>query len=218
MPFPDTQWSLIRASGGSPSMRREAYESLVRAYRPAIVAYFAARLGRAEAEDATQAFLTRSFEGAWWSRADAALGSFRGFLLLMLRRHLGHLRASVDDAAAEVAVELVDESPGAEQLFDARFALSLTARAVERLRGHYVQRGRGALFASVLPLLSSPPAHGESQHVAAGLGLAPNTLAVETRRLRARLREALREELRDLCADDAALDGEWASLRDLLGG
>lgn len=219
MRFPDTQWSLIRASGGTPSERRVAFDVLVRAYRPAIVAYFAARLDRTLAEDAAQSFLTSSFEGAWWSRADAALGSFRGFLLILLRRHLGHLRSKGSDASRQGDVEdLADESPGADRQFDARFALVLTACAVERLRADYTKRGRAALIDSLLPLLSAPPAYGEGREIAEKIGLPPNTLVVETKRLRARLREALRHELRDLCADDAVFEREWAGLRDVLGG
>lgn len=90
--FPSTQWSLIRGSALSQAERRAAFGTLAQAYRPAMRAFLRARLPAEEAEDALQAFLAQSFEHAWFARADPAFGSFRGFLLLMLRRHVGHWR------------------------------------------------------------------------------------------------------------------------------
>src|SRR5262245_45583032 len=86
--FPSTQWSLIRGSALSQQDRRAAFGTLAQAYAPAMRAYLRARLGT-EAEDALQAFLAQSWEHAWFARADPAFGSFRGFLLVMLRRHVG---------------------------------------------------------------------------------------------------------------------------------
>ena len=216
--FPDTQWSLIRRSGESPSAQYAAFSKLARAYRPAILAFFRTRLPAEDAEDAAQSFLTASFEHRWWARADAGIGSFRGFLRVLLRRHLGHLRDAQPPAGSSDALDhLPDPEPDAERQFDARFVLLLTQHALERLRAHYRQHGREALFDGLLPILSAPPAHGELQDIAAQIGLRPNTLTVERKRLRERLRDALREELRQLCADEAALDAEWSELQALLG-
>ena len=216
--FPDTQWSLIRRSGETPSARHAAFSELAQAYRPAILAFFRTRLSADDAEDATQSFLAASFEHRWWARADADIGSFRGFLRVLLRRHLGHLRDALPPTGSCDALEhLPDPAPDAERQFDARFVLLLTRHALERLRAHYRQHGREALFDGLLPLLSAPPEHGGLQEAATRLGLRPNTLTVERKRLRERLRDALREELRQLCADEAALDAEWTELQAMLG-
>jgi DNA-directed RNA polymerase specialized sigma24 family protein len=215
--FPSTQWSLIRQSGGTPSVRYQAFGELATAYRDAILAFFRARLDASAAQDATQSFLAQSYEHGWWSRADAAAGSFRGFLLLLLRRHLGHMRTRMD-GETEFDAEVVDPSPAADQHFDARFALALTARAVDVLRADYRKRDRGVLFDQLLAALGSPPEHGELQRIAAALGMPANTLTVELTRLRKRLREQVRTELKELCADQAALDSEWAILQRVLGG
>jgi len=215
--FPSTQWSLIRKSGGTPSTRHQAFGELATAYRDAILAFFRARLDASAAQDATQSFLAQSYEHAWWSRADADAGSFRGFLLLLLRRHLGHLRTS-SGAEAECDVELADPAPAADQHFDARFALALTARAVDVLRADYRKRDRGELFEQLLATLGSPPEHGELQRIAGSLGIRANTLTVELARLRKRLREQVRAELKQLCADQATLDFEWTILQQVLGG
>ena len=216
--FPDTQWSLIRRSVDTPSVSRVAFAQLVQDYRPAVLAYFRARMAQADAEDATQSFLTSSFEHGWWARADAALGSFRGFLLMLLQRHAVRVReASPTGESLELASESVDPGPAPEQRFDARFALQLTTRALDRLRESYRDRKREALFSVLVGLLANPPEHGQLQHVAADLGLAANTLTIELRRLRARLNHGLSEELRQLCADEATFEREWTVMRQLLG-
>ena len=221
--FPDTQWSLIRRSSNASS-GRAAFDELARAYRLAILAFFRARLDASASEDATQSFLALSYEHDWWSRADADLGSFRGFLLLLLRRHLGHLRESVarearhlqiDDPAAASAD--IDRSPAAEDQFDTRFVLVLTARAIDSQREQYRARGKQMLFERLIPLLGSPPEHGQLKALAAAMDLPANTLTIELRRLRERLRDTLREQVMELCIDEAAFTVEWAAVQRILG-
>lgn len=218
--FPSTKWSLIRASAIDEPHRRRAFEELASEYRRAILAFFRARLGAQEAEDATQEFLAISYERAWWSRADAMAGSFRGFLLLLLRRHLGRIRQSaMTESLADPSEidHLFDAAAPMDLQFDRRFALVLTARAVDRIRQDYRDRGRGALLERLLSLLSSAPEHGELKLVAQELDMAPNTLSVELKRLRMRLQERLRDELRELCLDKVSFDAEWNFLRQILG-
>ena len=215
--FPSTQWSLIRQAG-STSSGRAAFGELARIYRGAIAAYFRARMNADAAEDATQSFLALSFEHAWWSRADAALGTFRGFLLLLLRRHLARSFEQQTSARDEGAEAAIDEGADTDRQFDLRFALALTQRAVDAQRTRYGERGRGPLFEQLLPLLSSPPEHGELKHIAQTLGVPANSLTVELQRLRKRLRENMRTLVQDLCADEAAFAVEWATLQRILEG
>ncbi|HEY2345309.1 MAG TPA: hypothetical protein VGH80_05420 [Xanthomonadaceae bacterium] len=217
--FPSTRWSLIRQSGTTLS-GRAAFGELAQAYRSAILAYFRARLPASEAEDATQSFLTASFEHAWWSRADAQRGSFRHFLFVLLRRHLARWRAAREPAGSPAveADEIADSAPEADRQFDLRFVLALTARAIEAQRARYAQRGREALLERLLPLLSSPPEHGELKAMAAALDMPANTLTVEINRLRLRLREEMRGMVEDLCADEATFAVEWAAVQRILEG
>ena len=221
--FPETQWSLIRRSGSS-STGRAAFDELARAYRMAILAFFRAHMDQSASEDATQAFLALSYEHDWWSRADADLGSFRGFLLLLLRRHLNRTRAEagreprhlqIDNPAA--ASGDVDRSPSAEDQFDARFVLLLTARAIDSQREQYRARGKATLFERLLPLLGSPPEHGQLKLLAAAMDVPANTLTIELRRLRERLRETLREHVMELCVNETAFELEWAAVQRILG-
>lgn len=215
--FPSTQWSLIRGSALSQAERRAAFGTLAQAYRPAMRAFLRARLPAEEAEDALQAFLAQSFEHAWFARADPAFGSFRGFLLLMLRRHVGHWRER--RRAADVSFDedpmFVDETGEGDpqRAFDARFLAALTRQAIARLRSAYAARGREATFDALLPLLSAPPQKGELATLSERLRVPANTLAVDLRRLRGRLAAAMREELRGLCIDEPTAEREWQQLR-----
>lgn len=215
--FPSTQWHLIRGSALSQDDRRAAFGALVEAYRPAILAYLRARVGVGDAEDLLQSFLESSYEHAWFARADPEFGSFRGFLLVMLKRHVGHWRERrqlpVDALGEDSAV--VDPAAGVdpERAFDARFLMTLTAQALAQLRQTYVLRDRATLYDTMLPLLTSPPERGELARLAAQLEMPPNTLAVELKRLRERVAGAMREQLAELCVDPLTADRDWHALR-----
>jgi hypothetical protein len=162
-----------------------------------------------------QAFLADSYEHAWFARANPAFGSFRGFLLLMLRRHVQrwHGRLGADPVVMADALDEPVDDAGPERAFDSRFLLALTADAIERLRASYGERGRSELFAALLPTLLSPPRRGELAALGNRLGVPANTLAVEIRRLRKRLTGALRQTLVGLCIDEETAARDWEALR-----
>ncbi len=215
--FPTTRWSLIRASDRDADAVAGAWGELVRDYRPAIVAFFARGKLARDAEDLAQEFLLRSMRDGWWSRADPAAGSFRRFLFVLLQRFLamqasaGHRRFEVAGVDTDVREPVDRDSP--ERLFDLEFALCLTATALARLRAEYETGGRAELFDSLQPWLSEPPHHGELAALGQRLQIAPNTLAVQLKRLRERFRQAVRAALLDLSLDEAQAALELAALR-----
>ena len=216
--FPSTQWHLVRGTALSQDDRRVAFGTLVEVYRPAILAYLRARVGVGEAEDLLQSFLAASYEHAWFARADPDFGSFRVFLLVMLKRHVGHWREkrsltteTIDDEST--ALGDADANVDPERAFDARFLMTLTAQALAQLRKTYAARDRAALFDQLLPLLTSPPERGELAAIAARMEIPANTLAVELKRLRERVAGAMREQLAELCVDPITADRDWQALR-----
>ena len=216
--FPSTQWHLIRGSALSQDDRRGAFSALVVAYQPAILAYLRSRLGAADAEDALQSFLAASYEHAWFARADPDFGSFRVFLLVMLKRHVGHWREKrslTTETIDDESTGLPDADAGVdpERAFDARFLMTLTAQALAQLRKTYAARERAALFDQLLPLLTSPPERGDLAAIAARMEIPANTLAVELKRLRERVAGAMREQLAELCVDPITADRDWQALR-----
>lgn len=222
--FPTTRWSLIRASQQLPRDAAAAWSALVRDYRPAIVAYFRRGALARDAEDLAQEFLLHSMQAGWWSRADADAGSFRRFLLVLLKRFRLNRESTVqqrrdvliDTNAPGDVPERVTDQDSPEAQFDLQFALCLTRGALAALRERYARDGREALFTQLEPWLAEPPAHGELAALAERLAIPANTLAVQLRRLRQRLQESIREALAELCLERTQVDTDLAALRDAL--
>jgi DNA-directed RNA polymerase specialized sigma24 family protein len=217
--FPTTRWSLIQASDRQPGDVSAAWGDLVRAYRPAIVAFFRRSAFARDAEDLAQEFLLLSMRDGWWSRADPEVGSFRRFLLVLLKRFLsmhssaGHRRFEVSG----VTVEESEHGQTPERLFDLEFAVCLTRVALAQLQVEYESAGRGELFAALQPWLSETPEHGELAALGVRLEVASNTLAVQLKRLRARFQKAVRAALADLSVDAQHAAADLEALRVVLG-
>jgi DNA-directed RNA polymerase specialized sigma24 family protein len=217
--FPTTRWSLIQASDRQEGDVAAAWGALVRDYRPAIVGFFRRGALARDAEDLAQEFLLRSMRDGWWSRADPEVGSFRRFLLVLLKRFLamqndaGHRRFEVTG----VDVEESSDGQSPERLFDLEFAICLTRSALAELRGDYAGNGRGEMFDALQPWLSEAPAHGELAALGTRLAVPPNTLAVQLKRLRARFQKAVRAVLADLSIDAEHAAADLDALRIVLG-
>ena len=217
--FPTTRWSLIQASARQPGDVAAVWGDLVRDYRPAIVGFFRRGEVTHEADDLAQEFLLRSMRDGWWSRADPEIGSFRRFLLVLLKRFLsmqrgtGHRRFEVTGTSLDDG----EHADSPERQFDLEFALCLTRQALAQLREEYASGGRVVLFDALQPWLSENPQHGELATLGARLEVAPNTLAVQLKRLRTRFQKAVRAALADLCIDGAHASADLDALRLALG-
>ena len=216
--FPTTRWSLIQASEPQSGEVAAAWSDLVRNYRPAILGFFRRSALARDAEDLAQEFLMRSMRDGWWSRADREAGSFRRFLLVLLKRFIamefdaGYRRFEVMGVSVEESA--AKQTP--ERQFDLEFALCLTRTALDNLRGEYENSGRGELFAVLQPWLSESPEHGEFATLGKRLGVAANTLAVQLKRLRARFQKAVRTALTDLSIDAKHAAADLEALRVVL--
>ncbi|MEO6690670.1 MAG: hypothetical protein ABIS07_12915 [Dokdonella sp.] len=213
--FPTTRWSLIQASDRSSAEVAAAWGELVRDYRPVILGFFRRSQLARDADDLAQEFLLRSISDGWWSRADPQVGCFRHFLLTLLRRFLaqqrdaGHRRFEVFGTAVAEGTDA--QTP--ERQFDLEFALCLVRIALTELRGEYAHDGRGEIFDALQPWLSEAPAHGELAALGTRLHAAPNTLAVQLKRLRTRFQKAVRAALAQLSVDAAHAQTDLAELR-----
>ena len=214
--FPTTRWSLIQAGDRPQAENGAAWADLMRAYQPVILAFFRRSALSRDADDLTQEFMLRSMSEGWWARADPAIGSFRGFLLMLLKRFLAQHRdtgyrrfESTGAVAADIGHE---QTP--EQYFDLQFALCLTRNALAELQKDYANDGRGALFAALQPWLAESPDRGELVELGARMQVAPNTLAVQLKRLRTRLQKAVRVALLELSVDSEHAAVDLDALRD----
>ena len=164
--FPATRFSVVRATGSEdPSLRREAWDALVRAYWRPVYTFVRLRWNASpdDAADLTQAFFVRALEAGFFEGFDPAKGRFRTWLRVCLQRFLAnehkaaHRRkrggaarhVSLDFAAAEG--DVARASPGADALDEETFfhresVRSLFALAVEDLRTELEAAGRGTHF------------------------------------------------------------------------
>ena len=213
--FPTTRWSLIHAKGSSPVQTGDTWGELVRAYYPAIQGYFRYSPLARDADDLAQEFMLRSISEDWWARADPGAGSFRTFLRMLLKRFLatqqyeGYRRF---ECAGEWPDER-EESQSPERHFDLQFALCLTRTALADLQADYESDGNGELFAALQPWLVESPERGELVALGARLRVAPNTLAVQLKRLRSRFQKAVRVALRELSLDAEHAAADLDALR-----
>lgn len=223
--FQTTRWSLVIETRQDSEHGRLALEALCRAYRSPVVAYLRARgLARSDADDVAQSFFEHLLRRRLHATADPGRGRFRSFLLASLKHFLANEqeRARAARRGGGLVATGLDADSGAlhggpespDQAFERDYALTVIARAVERLRLEAVRANRSVLFGQLEPFLLEPPEASDYAALAARLDMRRNTLAVAIHRLRNRLREMVREELRETVDSPAALDREMA----LLGG
>lgn len=164
--FPATRFSVVQATGSDdPSIRREAWDALVRAYWRPVYAFIRLRWNRSEddAADLTQEFFTRALEGSFFESFDPGVARFRTYLRVCLERFLanthkaatrqkrggGARHVSFDFAAAErdigqaaVGSDALDE----EAFFHREAIRSLFSLAIEDLRAELEGAGKATCF------------------------------------------------------------------------
>jgi len=133
---------------------------------------------------------------------------------LAIQSDAGHRRFEV----IGVEIEEGDHGQTPERQFDLEFAMCLTRTALTELRADYEGNGRGETFAALQPWLTEAPAHGELAALGTRLGLTPNSLAVQLKRLRTRFQKAVRSALRDLSIDAEHAAADLDALRVVLAG
>src|SRR5579863_6302547 len=164
--FLPTQWSLVLRAGKdkSPEAAR-ALEALCRSYWPPLYAYARREgLNAQDAQDATQEFIGNLLRREDLASVSPAKGRFRSFLLAALRNFLVSRRRGqralkrgggaefieldAGEAEALCRPELTDQlSP--DKAFDRRWALTVMARALDRLREEHQTPQQARLFAAL---------------------------------------------------------------------
>lgn len=229
--FGSTAWSVILAAAQEDGAA--ALDRLCRKYWKPVYT-FARRRGLApwDAEDATQDFFRYLLSREWLKRADPQRGSFRAYLLTLLRNFLANRRRTehalkrggpardaifgIDADEGEVAaVPAQDADPA--RAYERAWAACVLEAALARLEAEQAGAGHATRFRALQPFLTRPPAPGEYERLAAGLELTRNRIALALHRLSRRLAELIRTEVADTLSDRSALDAELRLLFDALG-
>ncbi len=236
-PFPATRHSILRdLRGDHAERRRAAADVLCAAYWKPVYAYLRLRwrLDAEDAEDATQSFLARAVERAFFDRYDPAHARFRTFLRVCLDRFIanemkaaGRLKRgggvrtvaleSVDFAGAEA--ELAGRAPSADADVDALFhrewVRHLFARAVDALRAELLATGRDHQLRA---FERYDLADDEERPTYAALAAELGTTAVQVTNYLAAARRAFRRHVLDQLRALTGSDAEFrAEARELLG-
>jgi RNA polymerase sigma factor (sigma-70 family) len=233
--FRTTRWSaiLVAAESSLPGSQ-EALTELCRSYWYPLYA-FARRRGHGppDAQDLTQGFFLHLLERRALKQVHPMKGKFRSFLLASFQNFLldeatrarclkrGGNREFVfldaEDAESRYRFEPADHLT-AEKIFDARWALTLLDRAVERLGQEYASRGETARF-EVLKVFvgietgKGPPPYEEiAKSLGVGLGAAKTLI----HRFRKHYGAILRQEIGRTVSDPADIDQEIHALCDAL--
>ena len=233
--FATTRWSVVAAAGpeSDERTRRAALSALCETYWYPVYA-FARRKGNAveDARDLVQAFFTKLLERSDLSRADAARGRFRSYLLGCFshfaanewdhartqKRGAGQVGFSLDEEIAEgrYDAEPVDgDDP--ERAFARTWARTLLEEVVVRLRNEYEEGGKAEMFDHLKPALSGDDDAQSYREIADALGTTEGAVKVAAHRLRKRFGEILRREIADTVNDPADVEEELRGMFEALG-
>jgi len=223
--FTTTHWSSILAAGDASSPKAQAaLEALCRVYWYPLYAYVRRKgHGADDAQDLTQEFFARLLARNYLSVADRNKGKFRSFLLGSLEHFLARewtkaraqkrgggqavLSLNAMDAENRYLLEPSHELTP-EKIFDRRWATTLLAQALSRLREECVANHKGDLFGKVECFLSGEKGEASYADLAAGLKMSEGAIKVAVHRLRQRYGELVRAEIAQTVASPKEVDEE----------
>jgi RNA polymerase sigma-70 factor (ECF subfamily) len=224
--FATTRWSVVVAAGAAAPESRAALESLCRDYWYPLYAY-ARRRGNSpeDSQDLVQGFFLVLLRRGSLADVDPSRGRFRTFLLTAFQRHASHERArdnalkrgggvdrlpfEIDDGESRYSREPVDERTP-ESLYERRWAMTLLARSVDRLRAE--NAGDGLRADALLPHVGGPGEARPYAELASSLGISEGAVKAAVHRMRVRCREILRDEVAHTVADAGEVEDELRRL------
>lgn len=225
---------IVRAARDGDERAPAALEELCRLYWYPLYA-FVRRQGHGpdEARDLTQEFFAQLLGKNFIAAADPGRGKFRTFLLVALKRMLGHERERAQalkrgGGVAHVALDAeegeelyrlepaTDETP--ERLYERRWAQSLLETVIARVRQECDAAGRAGRFEVLKVFLIDERPEESYAEAAARLGLSESAVKSAIFRLRQRYAEIFREEIGRTVSSPLEVDEEIRHLLEILSG
>jgi RNA polymerase sigma-70 factor (ECF subfamily) len=231
--FVTTQWTRVLATRGDSPEARQALSDLCAAYyTPVFVLIRRAAPSEEAARDLTQEFFARLLARAGLGQVDPERGRFRFFLLGAVKHFLADVhdeQSRLKRGGGRVPISLdagTDSSPGMEVAdaslpspdleFDREWAVTLLARALERLGCEQAEAGKGEQFPALKPWLTGDKQDVSLADLAAKIGMSEGALRVALHRLRKRFRELVREEIAGTVKDSTHVREELGYLLEVL--
>jgi hypothetical protein len=176
---------------------------------------------RERAEDLTQGLFASLLAPGALARVDPSRGRFRDWLRTAARNFLcndvdreraqirgnGQPTCSLDHDVPEEGLRVAAQDVMTpDRIFDRRWAMTVTSRALARVREDYVRGGKAAAFARLEQLLAGDELEVSDADLARAEGRTAIDLRVERCRMKKRIvaqyRRYLREEVGNTVADD----------------
>jgi RNA polymerase sigma factor (sigma-70 family) len=226
--FRSTHWSVVlTAAQDHTPAGQAALAELYRTYWYPLYSHIRRRgYTPDDSQDLTQGFFLHMLERRGLTQVDRDKGRFRSFLLASLQNFLSTAQRrertikrgglcrfiSLDAETVESRYQLEpadDLALTAEQIFDARWALTLLNEAMRSVQGQYLARGKGKIFETLKGFLASGSAGLTSyEEAAATLGISAAAVNTLIHRLRKQYALALRREVARTVSEPAAIDDE----------
>jgi RNA polymerase sigma factor (sigma-70 family) len=229
--FHTTRWTIVmrEAQGGQSALAELCWLYWYPLY------VFARRRGHSpdDAQDLTQGFFLHVVERRALTVVDRLKGKFRSFLLASFQNRLSDavdrarrlkrgrdkefVQLDAKDAEERYRLEPI-EFLTAEEIFDARRAMTVLEEALKQLRHEYATAGKTSTFEALKAFLDpnnsiAPPSYDE---VANRLQVTTGGVKTLIHRLRKRYTALLREEVGRTVSDPAEIDEETHALCDAL--
>jgi RNA polymerase sigma-70 factor (ECF subfamily) len=229
--FSTTEWTVVLQAGQDQcAASTQALEALCRTYWPPLYSYVRRQgLTPQDAQDATQEFIGNLLRRNDLAAVSPEKGRFRCFLLGALKNFLvsrwrteqalkrggqcEFVVLELGEAEKLCQPELIDQlSP--EKAFDRRWAMTVMACALDRLRSEHQSPDQARLFVALQPVLAGSGRMEQQADTAGQLGVTPGALATAATRLRHRYRSLIEDEVRRTLEKPADLAEELRVLRE----
>ena len=223
---------MLATRGDSPEARQALSDLCAAYYTPVFVLIRRATSSEEVARDLTQEFFARLLARAGLGQVDPERGRFRFFLLGAVKNFLADVQdeqGRLKRGRGQVPISLdagTDSSPGLEVAdaslpspdleFDREWAVTLLARALDRIGREQAGAGKGEQFPALKPWLTGDKQDVSLADVAARLGTREGALRVALHRLRKRFRELVKEEIAGTVGDAAHVREEMGYLLEVL--
>jgi DNA-directed RNA polymerase specialized sigma24 family protein len=231
--FATTHWSVVAQSALTDVPEAaNALAQLCDLYWPPIYSFIRRRgYAPSDAQDLTQSFFAFFLRTKVYARTDRLHGKFRSFLLASVKNFLAdnwdrgqaikrggdYQFISLDQETAEAFYDAPSASDStSERVFDARWARTLTAGALNSLREELLAEGKAELFEQLKSFLAGGSVVPSYDEASARTGLPRATVKTHVHRLRQRYREIVRREIARTVSSPHEIDEELRYLCNVL--
>ena len=230
--FATTHWSVVLTAQGESLAAEDALEKLCRMYWRPIYSFVRRQgVGPEQAEDVTQGFFALLLERRDLKTVRKERGRLRSYLLeslkhflsderrrtMAIKRGKGQRRIPFEELGTDerIETELADRVTP-ERIYERRWALTVLARVLGRLKDEYSVTGNRPLFDWLKQLLPDEPEAPSRAEIATRLGMTENALRQAFHRFRHRYQFLLREEIAHTVATAGETEDELRYLMTVL--